>query len=383
MGQIFGRLRHEKPPTPTARNRDDDQIDGLICPICKEGWTTGGEHQKQEILLSLHVCFIWLSRDVWTTGGEHQVCCLPCGHIYGKSCIKTWLLHPNSGGKCPQCNSNCVIKDIRTLYSSRIIAVDHEMQKQIRSLESKYDSLNLLHLLDQFESLKSERAVLRENNQELREKVRSLESQNASLKDNDQELQNQVRYFESKCASLEDKDQEYRNQVRSLESKCAALKKHEQAYQSEVAYLKSECGSFKRNNQELQHQVQILESKCLDFKTNDQELQKQVRVLGSKCPALERKVARLRWKEMIRGGSIKTRMIGWLSTLKDWVKVNSDFSLRWNAGNKASAEGLVRLDEARQLQGEFLKIFGISLISTLFFLGFIYCIQKLIIPNDH
>ncbi|CAI9097954.1 OLC1v1034481C1 [Oldenlandia corymbosa var. corymbosa] len=90
------------------------EIDGLFCPICMEGWTTGG---------------------------DHQVCCIPCGHIYGMSCIKKWLHQLGNRGKCPQCNRKCKLKDIRPLYASRIVAVDQELQKQLRSLESKCASL--------------------------------------------------------------------------------------------------------------------------------------------------------------------------------------------------------------------------------------------------
>ncbi|KAK9153889.1 hypothetical protein Sjap_001369 [Stephania japonica] len=41
-----------------------DQRDGLCCPICLEPWSSVG---------------------------DHYVCCLPCGHLYGFSCIEKWL----------------------------------------------------------------------------------------------------------------------------------------------------------------------------------------------------------------------------------------------------------------------------------------------------
>ncbi|TKY62117.1 E3 ubiquitin-protein ligase RFWD3 [Spatholobus suberectus] len=93
-------------------NRTD--IDGLFCPICM---------------------------DVWTNNGEHHICCLPCGHIYGMSCIKRWLQQRKNSGKCPQCNRKCSLKDARKLYASRVVAVDEESQKRIRSLEAKCSAL--------------------------------------------------------------------------------------------------------------------------------------------------------------------------------------------------------------------------------------------------
>ncbi|KAI5319263.1 hypothetical protein L3X38_038971 [Prunus dulcis] len=91
-----------------------NEIDGLFCPICLEAWTNDG---------------------------DHHICCLPCGHIYGMSCIRKWLQQRKNSGKCPQCNKKCALKDVRKLFASRIVSVDEESQKMIRSLEAKCDSL--------------------------------------------------------------------------------------------------------------------------------------------------------------------------------------------------------------------------------------------------
>lgn len=53
-----------------------------------------------------------------TGSGEHQICCLPCGHIYGRSCINQWL-QQSSHHKCPQCKSLCTLKDVSLLYATR------------------------------------------------------------------------------------------------------------------------------------------------------------------------------------------------------------------------------------------------------------------------
>ncbi|KAL5546105.1 hypothetical protein UlMin_005792 [Ulmus minor] len=93
---------------------DRSQVDGLFCPICM---------------------------DAWTNEGEHHICCLPCGHIYGMSCITRWLKQRKNQGKCPQCNRKCAMKDVRKLFVSRIVVIDEESQKRIRSLETKCASL--------------------------------------------------------------------------------------------------------------------------------------------------------------------------------------------------------------------------------------------------
>ncbi|KAL7596691.1 hypothetical protein Lser_V15G28345 [Lactuca serriola] len=86
------------------------EIDGLFCPICFQAWTSGG---------------------------EHQISCLPCGHIYGFSCIKTWIQQSPSSGKCPQCKKLCTLKDVRVLYASRLCVVDEKLQKRVYSLEAE------------------------------------------------------------------------------------------------------------------------------------------------------------------------------------------------------------------------------------------------------
>ncbi|KHN18677.1 E3 ubiquitin-protein ligase RFWD3 [Glycine soja] len=79
--------------------------------------------------------------DAWTNNGEHHICCLPCGHIYGMSCIKKWLQHRRNSNKCPQCKVKCSLKDVRKLYASQVVAVEEENQKRIRSLEAKCAAL--------------------------------------------------------------------------------------------------------------------------------------------------------------------------------------------------------------------------------------------------
>ncbi|XP_027905558.1 E3 ubiquitin-protein ligase RFWD3 isoform X2 [Vigna unguiculata] len=97
-----------------SQGNDHTDIDGLFCPICM---------------------------DVWTNNGEHHICCLPCGHIYGMSCIKRWLQQRKNSSKCPQCNRKCTLKDVRKLFASRVVAVEEESQKRIQSLEAKCAAL--------------------------------------------------------------------------------------------------------------------------------------------------------------------------------------------------------------------------------------------------
>lgn len=89
----------------------------ICCPICMESWS---------------------SED------KHQVCCLPCGHVYGFSCIEKWLRQSaRNSAKCPQCSNKCSVKDIIKLYVSRIAVVDGEQQKKLLSLQSENEFLKM------------------------------------------------------------------------------------------------------------------------------------------------------------------------------------------------------------------------------------------------
>ncbi|XP_061963344.1 uncharacterized protein LOC133687996 isoform X2 [Populus nigra] len=90
------------------------EFDGLFCPICMEAWTNEG---------------------------DHHICCLPCGHLFGLSCIEKWLRQRGRLAKCPQCNRKGTLKDVRKLFVPRIAVVDEESQKRIRFLEEKCASL--------------------------------------------------------------------------------------------------------------------------------------------------------------------------------------------------------------------------------------------------
>ncbi|XP_024011506.1 E3 ubiquitin-protein ligase RFWD3 isoform X2 [Eutrema salsugineum] len=107
--------------------------------------------------------------EVWTNGGEHQVCCLPCGHLYGFSCIKKWLQQRRSAGTCPQCNRTCSLKDVRKIYASRIAAVDDEAHKRIVVLEAKLRSIE-----QKTASWSKKEAQWRKTEAELRSEVNKL-----------------------------------------------------------------------------------------------------------------------------------------------------------------------------------------------------------------
>ncbi|KAF8563416.1 hypothetical protein P879_11870 [Paragonimus westermani] len=65
------------------------------------------------------ICF-----EPWTSTGPHKLCCLRCGHLFGYSCISKWIRSQGKQGRCPQCNSNAVRRDIRFLYTKNLRVLD-------------------------------------------------------------------------------------------------------------------------------------------------------------------------------------------------------------------------------------------------------------------
>ena len=72
------------------------------------------------------VCF-----EDWTAAGPHRLCCLKCGHLFGKSCIEKWL---RSHSRCPQCNFPAKKQDIRILFAKTISCTDNSLKEELQSI---------------------------------------------------------------------------------------------------------------------------------------------------------------------------------------------------------------------------------------------------------
>lgn len=113
--------------------------------------------------------------EEWTIGSQHRVCCLKCGHLFGRSCIERWIKDKGSSAKCPSCNKPAKKRDLIDLWCKSITATDEteliqaqealEREKKLRQTDSAiiYSNTTKLNmLLDQLGVLKREVLVLRE-----------------------------------------------------------------------------------------------------------------------------------------------------------------------------------------------------------------------------
>ncbi|XP_044371997.1 E3 ubiquitin-protein ligase RFWD3 isoform X2 [Triticum aestivum] len=89
------------------------------------------------------ICF-----EPWTCSGGHRICCIPCGHVYGRSCLERWLHHSAlASAKCPQCGAQFEDKLITNLYAPEnlweIISLQEfeaHLQPVIKRMEERWMS---------------------------------------------------------------------------------------------------------------------------------------------------------------------------------------------------------------------------------------------------
>jgi len=84
--------------------------------------------------------------ESYTNCGAHMLCCLKCGHMFGKSCIEKWL---GKHKTCPNCISKATKKDIRILYaaSQNISVADtqtiEDLRAQLKQVEMERHKMRL------------------------------------------------------------------------------------------------------------------------------------------------------------------------------------------------------------------------------------------------
>ncbi|RLN16523.1 E3 ubiquitin-protein ligase RFWD3-like [Panicum miliaceum] len=94
--------------------------------------------------------------EPWTSQGPHGISCIPCGHVYGRSCLERWLTQRgNRSATCPQCGKRFKDKDIINLYAPEVAIPKNELEKQISYLREQNDSLEkkVLHHDKLFEEM--------------------------------------------------------------------------------------------------------------------------------------------------------------------------------------------------------------------------------------
>ncbi|KAJ1299177.1 hypothetical protein BS78_01G512200 [Paspalum vaginatum] len=93
-------------PSPPAPARDGAS-ERATCPVCMEPWTSQG---------------------------AHRISCIPCGHVYGRSCLEKWLTQSgNRSAKCPLCDKRFKHKGIINLYAPEVAIPHSELELKLVS----------------------------------------------------------------------------------------------------------------------------------------------------------------------------------------------------------------------------------------------------------
>lgn len=120
--------------------------------------------------------------EEWTIGSDHRLCCLKCGHMFGRSCIERWIKEKGSSAKCPTCNKATKRPDLRDLWCKTIHATDtselcHVQQELANERKlRKTDSAVIFHQNLKLEMLHEEVEKLKRNIIERDEKIFRLEA---------------------------------------------------------------------------------------------------------------------------------------------------------------------------------------------------------------
>lgn len=106
----------------TQMDLKEYNLHGLNCPICMEPWALEG---------------------------DHHICCLPCGHIYGLSCINKWIKQCRIDlAKCPQCKEKVGPKNVIKLYASPVVLLEKKKSEVPDAEYLKKERSNLLLIQD-------------------------------------------------------------------------------------------------------------------------------------------------------------------------------------------------------------------------------------------
>ena len=152
--------------------------------------TTEEDHEAEEEKIRIlsqgesgesnSTCMICM--EEWTIGSEHRLCCLKCGHLFGRSCIERWIKEKGAHAKCPSCNKPAKKVDLRDIWCKAVKAHDTtelaELQKileQERKLR-KTDSAVIFHQNLKLEMLHADLDKLKRGIIERDQKIAKLEA---------------------------------------------------------------------------------------------------------------------------------------------------------------------------------------------------------------
>eukprot|EP01084_Bolivina_argentea_P061417 112237_1 len=141
--------------------------------------------RKKKTKTKIANCSICL--EYMNSSGNHQICCLKCGHIFGRRCIEHTL---RKNGLCPICKKTARVNDIRNLFNANISVRDIG-DRDI--WENKYHlAMNKLqHQLMRTQSFQTKLNKLKNTNNNLQQTNKTLKLELLKMKSQYHNEQNQ------------------------------------------------------------------------------------------------------------------------------------------------------------------------------------------------
>ncbi|TVU46849.1 hypothetical protein EJB05_06421 [Eragrostis curvula] len=171
------------------------------------------------------VCCICM--EPWTSYDAHRICCIPCGHVYGRSCLERWLHRCGElRAKCPQCSEPFALKNIVNLYApgnmwdgcchvqglkafinSEVAKVHAQCAEQVKRLE-EFESTRLKEIESRVFGTNAELATVGEQMKNIEEMIKtkfvSMKEQMERLVEHNATPRDLMGFMEQNCTKLWD-----------------------------------------------------------------------------------------------------------------------------------------------------------------------------------
>ncbi|KAI3880626.1 hypothetical protein MKX03_037498 [Papaver bracteatum] len=241
--------------TSPSENRIKIQLEPRDSNDSTTNLVRAGSNGNDENVVCCSICM-----NPYSSQGDddHQVSCLPCGHLYGLSCIQRWIKHSKQRySKCPICNQKCALKDVVKLYVSSLPVVDGGKQENSVSFQPR-DDIFKVH----FAKYKEELADIK---RELVENTKCCERL--------ERISTQDEYVEGMRKS-------YEEHLNEFEEICEAYEKHINECKEELADTKREvmentkcCEENSKRLELLERTVEEVQKEQANSRRVDEEIQ--------------------------------------------------------------------------------------------------------------
>ncbi|ORY96619.1 hypothetical protein BCR43DRAFT_524676 [Syncephalastrum racemosum] len=140
------------------------------------------DSQDEDNHKTCQICF-----ETFANSGPHRITSVTCGHLFGESCILSWINkreHTTSTGKvpakCPLCNTPVRKTHLRPVFVSKVMVEDTTRIEELKAENSqlKSDLARLRHLYDEEKlSANQQRVWFRKEREQFEEREKAYKKQ--------------------------------------------------------------------------------------------------------------------------------------------------------------------------------------------------------------